>query len=159
MAGKQIETKSLQYRQENCYLSNWPTATTSGLKHCTTYHARKGESARNTCGGKGRGGGTSPLHNIATSAIGRKRPQQITRTSHVGDGRVHFLSRPERESTLTVFLFLFLFYSWHLSAKTSHQRPADFQRLRHTDDTVNNLHYKAHSWKICPTKEPQYPFS
>lgn len=101
---------------------------------------------------------TSPQHNIATSAIGGKRPRQITRTPHVIE---RVTSCPARNKSSEGFFFLFLFSGvvWHLREVQRHSRISDwFPGVSATYDTVNNLHYKAHSWKNCPTKEPQHQF-
>lgn len=58
-----LKTKKAPVQTGNSCLSDWPTATTSGLKHFTIYHARR--AAGNTCGKKIIKGNTSPQHNIA----------------------------------------------------------------------------------------------
>lgn len=103
---------------------------------------------------------TSPQHNIATSAIGRKRPQQITRTSHVvGRVRVHVLPPRERRvgkvshfillfCFVVVVVFLFSTGCYDISVKckdTVTIRLGLIPSVSATYDTVNNLHYKAHS--------------
>lgn len=71
-----------------------------------------------------------------------------------------FTSRPGRNKSREGFVFL-LNRLYDISVKckdTVASVTGWFPSVSATYDTVNNLHYKAHSWKICPTKEPQHQF-
>lgn len=91
-------------------------------------------------------GGETPQHNVATSALCSKRPQQITRTSRIiKSPTVHFVSL-QGQIRGTDFLFIFLIFNrlYDIGEEQRHccsRAPSVFA----TYDTVNSLHDKAHS--------------
>lgn len=119
-----LKTKKAPVQTGNSCLSDWPTATTSGLKHFTIYHARR--AAGNTCGKEiTKGEHITSAQHRKTSAIGRKRPRQITRTSHVVERvRVHIPSRQEQEQGRVCFSFEQVV--WHLREVQRHSRISDW---------------------------------
>lgn len=85
-------------------ISNRPTAITSGLKHFTSYHARRGEvilhaheKSRKERKKERNKKETRATHlKVATSATGRKRPRQLTTREHIiEEKRVTFREREQ----------------------------------------------------------------
>jgi len=91
---------------------------------------------------------TPPQHNIATSALCSKRPQQITRTSHVAKRvTVHALAgiRPGKIYLDFVCFLFFIFKRLYDIGEEQRHCCDSVSSVFATYDTVNNLHYKAHS--------------
>lgn len=106
--------------QELAAFSDWPTAITSGSKHFTMIHARRGEVILHAHGKSREKKKTKKKETtatdikVATSATGRKRPRQLTTREHIIEEKGSLLGTRARIIIVTrreVFLFLLVFFS------------------------------------------------